>query len=117
MIDLHHNHHHHRLVFYSFLLLQWILSSHTVVARTCVAVPGPNTVDEYQCTDDPLLLTRAIDPKTGTQTSRYNLGLAQRVDGTDAEKKAIMDVLVRMDDYFINEVLAHPEYASVRNRW
>lgn len=91
---------------------------HAIEARSCVALPtGSGGGEDYQCTDDPLLLTQAIDPKTGTQTSKYNLGLAQRVDGTEAEKKAIMEVLTRMDDYFINEVLAHPEYANVRNRW
>lgn len=88
-----------------------------VEARTCVSVPSLSGGEEHECTDDPLLLTRAINPKTGEQSSRYNLGLAQRIDGTESEKKAIMDVLVKMDDYFINEVLAHPEYASVRNRW
>lgn len=100
------------------LLLLFCTTNHVVVqARSCVSIPDPSTGEEqHQCTDDPLLLTRAVDPKTGTQTSRYNLGLAQRIDGTESEKKAIMDVLVKMDDYFINEVLAHPEYAPVRHR-
>ena len=98
-------------------LLLLLSNSGCVEARTCVAVPGSGGVDEHQCTDDPLVLTRAIDPKTGAQNAGLNLGLAQPIDGTDSEKLAIMDVLVRMDDYFINEVLAHPEYASVRNRW
>ena len=86
-----------------------------VDARSCM-VP-PTSKDDYQCTDDPLGLTRAVDKKTGAQTSRYNLGLAQRVDGTEAEKKAIMEVLVKMDEYFVHEVLAHPEYVGVKHRW
>ena len=80
--------------------------------RICVAASKDN--NSYQCTDDPLLLARAVNHK-GEHTDRYNLGLAQRIDGTESEKKAIMEVLVRMDDYFIHEVLAHPDYAQVRN--
>ncbi|CAB9520321.1 prolyl 4-hydroxylase [Seminavis robusta] len=86
-------------------------------ARSCVAVPSSTTgVDEHQCTDDPLLLAQAVDPTTGEQTGRYNLGLSQRIDGTESEKQAIRDVLERMEHYFIHEVLSHPEYASARNR-
>lgn len=81
-------------------------------ARSCVTPPNS---DEHQCTDNPLLLSQAINER-GEQTSRYNLGLAQRIDGTEAEKKAIVEVLGRMDDYYIQEVLANPEYASVRPR-
>lgn len=81
-------------------------------ARTCVTPPNG---DEHQCTDNPLLLSGAINER-GEQTSRYNLGLAQRIDGTEAEKKAIVEVLGRMDEYYIQEVLANPEYATVRPR-
>ena len=87
-------------------------------ARSCVAVPSSTGgVDEHQCTDDPLLLAQAVDPETGEQSGRYNLGLNQRIDGTESEKQAIRDVLERMEDYYINEVLSHPEYATARNRW
>jgi hypothetical protein len=91
----------------------------SVNARICVSVPANKNGDDYnyQCTDDPLVLTQAVDPTTGLSTNKYNLGLDQRIDGTESEKQAIRDVLVRMDEYYINEVLAHPEYATTRNRW
>lgn len=108
-----------------FLLLLVISMTTTTTVvnaeRICVAADNKkdnNNNHSYQCTDDPLLVAGAVNHK-GEHTSRYNLGLAQRIDGTESEKKAIMDVLVRMDDYFIHEVLAHPDYAHVRNgnRW
>ena len=88
----------------------------SVDARICVSV-GDDYHHNHQCTDDPLVLTQAVDPHTGESSHRYNLGLDQRIDGTESEKQAIRDVLVRMDEYYVNEVLAHPEYASVRHRW
>jgi hypothetical protein len=102
------------------LLMMFLPLQQPVDARICVSVPTNG--DEYyhhnhQCTDDPLVLTNAVDPTTGVSSNRYNLGLDQRIDGTESEKQAIRDVLVRMDEYYIHEVLAHPEYASVRNRW
>ena len=45
-----------------------------------------------------------------------DVGVTQRVDGSESEKKAIKDVLKRMDNYFFDEVLAMPEYEDVRPR-
>lgn len=90
-----------------------------MAARTCVVphddYPTGGRGDDHQCTDKPLVMTGAANSK-GVQTNRFNFGLAQRIDGTEAEKKAIVEVLGRMEDYFVNEVLAHPEYISVRPR-
>lgn len=84
------------------------------VSRSCVAVDN----EEYQCTDDPLQLVHMKDRHAlSRHKSHYNLGLAQRIDGNESEKKAIVEVLARMDDYFLNEVLAQPEYENVRSRW
>jgi hypothetical protein len=96
-----------------------VLQVYLVYARICVSVPtnGDEYHHNHQCTDDPLVLSEAVDPMTGVSSNRYNLGLDQRIDGTDAEKQAIIGVLVRMDEYYVNEVLSHPDYASVRNRW
>ena len=100
------------LFFFLFASHQQYHQVQAVQARTCVTPPNS---DEHQCTDNPLLLSQAINER-GEQTNRYNLGLAQRIDGTEAEKKAIVEVLGRMDDYYIQEVLSNPEYASVRPR-
>lgn len=47
----------------------------------------------------------------------YNLGVPQRVDGSDAEKTQIQDVIAQMTDYFYTEVLAKPAYKEVRHKW
>jgi hypothetical protein len=49
--------------------------------------------------------------------SSIDVGVTQRIDGSDSEKQAIREVLKRMDYYFFNEVLAMPEYEYVRPRW
>ena len=103
-------------VWLSLVMMLFLHASNQHVVKAARTFVIPYNSDEHQCTDNPLLLAQAINHK-GEQTSRYNLGLAQRIDGTEAEKKAIVEVLNRMDDYVINEVLAHPEYASVRPRW
>ena len=46
-----------------------------------------------------------------------NVGITQRVDGAEHERKAIRDVLHQMDMYFFEEVLAFPEYSYARTRW
>jgi hypothetical protein len=46
-----------------------------------------------------------------------NVGVTQRVDGSETEKQAIRQVLKNMDNYFFNEVLALPEYEYARSRW
>jgi hypothetical protein len=101
------------------MALLMLLRLQPVNARICVSVPanGDDYHHNHQCTDDPLVLAQAVDPATGLSSNKYNLGLDQRIDGTESEKQSIIDVLVRMDEYYIHEVLAHPEYASVRNRW
>jgi len=95
------------------LLLLQICHLQLITARTCAVPPGS---EEHSCTDNPLQLTGAVNNR-GEQTTRYSIGVDQRIDGTESEQKAIVEVLGRMEDYYVNEVLAHPEYASVRPRW
>lgn len=47
----------------------------------------------------------------------FDLGVTQRIDGTDQEKEAIMEVLSLMRHYFLNEVLVKPVYESIRHNW
>jgi hypothetical protein len=49
--------------------------------------------------------------------SSIDVGVTQRIDGSDSEKQSIREVLKIMDYYFFNEVLAMPEYEYVRPRW
>ena len=85
---------------------------------------------EFTCTNDPLAVRQYVDSQQlqnqyqqylGDDASSASIylsrGVAQRVDGSESEKKAIQEVLKLMDDYFNKEILALPEYASVRNRW
>ena len=46
-----------------------------------------------------------------------NVGVTQRGDGAEHERKAIRDVIRQMDMYFFEEVLAFPEYSYARTRW
>ena len=74
------------------------------------------------CTADPLGTRRFIDShkpfmQKTTPKPVISHGVTQRIDGSDSEKKAIKEVLRRMDDYFMNEVLVMPAYETVRYRW
>lgn len=93
------------------LLILWFLTAYFLVTITltsaedrCIDVGD----DQYMCTHDPINLRHKLDGRL------LDVGVAQRIDGSDAEKEAIRDVLKRMDDYFYEEVLAMPEYEFVR---
>ena len=66
---------------------------------------------EFTCTDDVMGTRKRVDGKM------IDVGITQRVDGSESEKKAIREVLRRMDEYFFNEVLSMPEYENVRPQW
>jgi len=55
-----------------------------------------------------------------TETSKYNphvdSGVPQRISGSAAEQQRITDVMGKMHEYFVDEVLSRPEYAHVRNK-
>ena len=44
-------------------------------------------------------------------------GVIQRVDGSEAEKKAVKTVMQKMHDYFINEVYSKAVYEPFLPRW
>ena len=66
---------------------------------------------DFACTYDVMTLRKQLDGKS------FDVGVPQRVDGTEAEREAVGEVLKRMDDYFYEEVLAMPEYGHVRFQW
>ena len=47
----------------------------------------------------------------------FDLGVTQRIDGTDQEKEGIVEVLSLMRHYFLNEVLVKPVYEGIRHNW
>ncbi len=75
--------------------------------RRCV----DNGEDEFICTQDVVLLRERIDGYA------IDMGVTQRVDGTEEEKRQIREVLTRTTDYFVEEVLAMPEYEYIRDLW
>lgn len=51
------------------------------------------------------------------QGTLYDMGVTQRIDGTEEEKQAIVEVLALMKDYFWNDVLVMPAYEGIRDKW
>jgi len=96
------------LLFFFFLTL----SATSVVA---VKVQNPICIDvgeeEMACTKE------VLETRTRYDDVTINVGVTQRIDGSDSEKKAVRDVLKHMDNYFFHEVLALPEYEYARSRW
>lgn len=44
-------------------------------------------------------------------------GVVQRVDGSEAEKKAVKNVMQKMYEYFISEVYSKADYEQILSRW
>lgn len=78
----------------------------------------------YICTDNPEATRRAVDngkseSDTNIITSAYemDLGVEQRITGSENEQLRIRNVLRKMYNYFEEEVLSRSEYELVRGRW
>ena len=68
--------------------------------------------------EEEMTCTREVrETRTQYDNISINVGVTQRIDGSDAEKQAVRDVLKHMDHYFFHEVLALPEYDYARSRW
>ena len=67
--------------------------------------------EEMTCTRE------VLETRTRYDDVSINVGVTQRIDGSDSEKQAVRDVLKHMDNYFFHEVLALPEYGYARSRW
>jgi len=75
----------------------------------CV-VAGNKTPPEMICTRE------VLETRTQYDDNSINVGVTQRIDGSESEKQAVRDVLKHMDHYFFHEVLALPEYEYARSR-
>ena len=106
----------------------------------CIAVDSYHT---YICSDNPEASRRAVsssftDGTTTTLSSAaadgggsssnddnsimatafdMNLGVEQRITGSETEQLRIRNVLRKMYTYFEEEVLSRSEYEHVRGRW
>lgn len=66
---------------------------------------------QFSCTQDVPSFREYLDGRS------RDLGVDQRVDGSEDEKRQITNVLMQMVDYFNDEVFAMPEYEHVRYQW
>ena len=81
--------------------------------RTCISTKDNDDEISYACTTRREHYTNMEN----AQGKLYDLGVTQRIDGSDKEKQAIVEVLALMKDYFWNEVLVMPAYESIRDKW
>mmetsp|Transcript_28891 Transcript_28891/g.32407 ORF Transcript_28891/g.32407 Transcript_28891/m.32407 type:complete len:150 (+) Transcript_28891:37-486(+) len=84
----------------------------TVTALTAfsVCIIGNKSLPEMTCTRE------VLEMRTQYDEVSINVGVTQRIDGSELEKQAVRDVLKHMDRYFFHEVLALPEYEYARSR-
>lgn len=82
--------------------------------RYCVDVGN----EEFNCSDNPVDVRNSVDtPKiVHGEVQHISQGVVQRIDGTEAEKTAIRDVIALMDRYFLDELLSKPDYESIRTK-
>lgn len=95
--------------------------SSSSIEQKCISVDSYHT---YICTDNPEATRRAVDngkseSDTNIITSAYemDLGVEQRITGSENEQLRIRNVLRKMYNYFEEEVLSRSEYELVRGRW
>lgn len=80
-------------------------------AHYCLDITETDSV----CTPDPLRLWKTV--LNQRSTDEINLGVAQRIDGTESEQNSIKAVLRLMNLYWYEEVLSNHEYESIRASW
>ena len=90
----------------------------------CITLDSAST---YVCTTTPEVARRAvsfspIQAKDGNIVSAaslvdIDLGMEQRISGSEAEIERISKVVSKMHRYFEDEVLSRSEYEFVRGRW
>jgi len=78
----------------------------------CVAISS----EKSACSTDPMKIRRMVDSPAIVQQEN-NVGVNQRIDGNDAEKKGIKEVLRLMNVYWHEEVLSNQDYEGVRTTW
>mmetsp|Transcript_34895 Transcript_34895/g.49514 ORF Transcript_34895/g.49514 Transcript_34895/m.49514 type:complete len:154 (+) Transcript_34895:108-569(+) len=101
-----------RSLFLPFFLFFFCLVDRIATApNSCVS----KNEDEYFCTNDALYARQLMDATKGIN-SINSQGVQQSVDGTYSEREAVSQVLLKMEEYFVNEVLSKSDYENVRER-
>ena len=112
------------IAFHLLLVAITLLSTPTTSKDAkCIAVDSYHT---YICTDHPEATRYAASSSIATSSSSDNvivsafdmdLGVEQRITGSETEQLKIRNVLRKMYTYFEEEVLSRSEYEHVRRRW
>lgn len=105
------------------LVLSVLPNTSAKEANSCIV--SQTNRDEYECTDVPIKkrVTKAAGYSDGDTRLEegtlplVRLGVKQRIDGSESERKAVSNLLILMDQYYWNEVMSKPEYESVRFTW
>lgn len=83
-------------------------------AKICVATDEEN---RYLCTDDAAKANAYRKKNPSSDFTFADLGVEQTISGNEKEKAAVNEVMEKMKEYILHEVLAKPEYAPVRGKW
>ena len=95
----------------TFLFTIFLCQTKSMIARLSSDVCIDVGEEEMTCTGE------VLETRTRYDDVSINVGITQRIDGSDSEKQAVREVLKHMDNYFFHEVLALPEYDYARSRW
>ena len=104
-----------QILLLSLILLPFQTRHAVVEGKICVATEE----NRYLCTDD-AAKANAYRDQFSTNPANFDiseLGVEQTVSGTQQEVEKVENVLKKMEDYFVQEVYAKPEYKSVRGKW
>ena len=69
------------------------------------AVYSATSSSKKETDDNEIAFEQAVE-----SLSHLNIGVPQRIDGSDAEKEAVKQVLIQTEKYFRDEVLMHPVF-------
>ena len=98
--------------------LTWMILFVIALSLTNMKTEGLSTDVCIDIGEEEMTCTKEVlETRTLYDSVSINVGVTQRIDGSDAEKQAVRDVLKHMDNYFFHEVLALPEYEFSRSRW
>jgi hypothetical protein len=88
------------------------------IIMTTTTTTGLNSDVCIDVGESQMTCTREVlEMRTQYDDVSINVGVTQRIDGSESEKQAVRDVLKHMDNYFFHEVLALQEYEYARSRW
>lgn len=95
-------------------------SSTDSTTSTSTATKSKDPWEDFVCVDmgepEMVCTDQVLEARQQADGTSIHVGVTQRIDGSETEKAAIREVLQRMDEYFLNEVLALPEYSYARHR-